>query len=982
MVSRRRFLGDMAALSVSGLALKQRTLAEKFEVSPHGQSAQQGVLFKPRFAPSEGMVCDLEKPLRDELCLNGSWRFQPIAVPKEFRRGTGVPPELPLPVESKWDVTPLKVPSPWNVNTWGNGRGAGDGTRQPYVADSVYYPSYPRAWDAAEMGWLQRTFLLPPSWKSRSLILHFEAVAGDAQVFLNGRLVTRHFDSFMPFEADVTELVESDRENILLVGIRKSNLLNIITPGYPEGQQRTYPNGSNMDNLVGIWNDVYLWALPSVRIDGVFVQPQVAERNLRVEVVLRNDTDIMQHVTVSGEVSPWKNLAGTDVLSAPEPKWKLDAPVLDLRTATVSVPAKGNATLTLECPVKGELKTWAPDHPNLNGLVLHVKDRNQQKLDTKYTRFGWRQFTLKGRKLVLNGEPLKLWGDFGHPFGPFVLSRRYVWQDYTMIKSMGGNMVRPHANVMPRFWLELADEMGLCVLDETSIFGSSIALNLKEPITWERFTSHLDGLVIRDRNHPSVFGWGVANEMFALSLHTDKADHNAGYALLKQLAERPRRLDPTRQWISVDGDQDLDGSLPVWSKHMGIGLPKDLPNLDKPRMIGEHGGTYFAGPPLLRSINGDKAYESYRGRNEALAYDLYRMVTQTAIPDLTAFSESEIVWFGIEQLPFGYTSVSRPPNKTDGIFFPVFVENVPGVQIERLPPYVMGLNPGFDPELPAFRPLPLYEAMKAAINPLGPQESPWSRFPILSRSTRPNAPAPVEKVAYLGAPDSELSRSLSAMGVPLIPLGDGADIRILVIDGETVNDSQAQAATVRVTDLLDRNGLVWVMVPEKGAALNNLKSILGQDVSLTNREATSLVHGRANSSVDSLTLADLYFANETGDRRIQKAGLAGSFVDAGRVLLTACNSDWTLFEHCPETAKCGSMLIYEHLQKPAGAALVEANRSKGKVWLSTLNPAPTSPAFLFFWSQLWSQVGVHLDQEAKPTPQKKQDHDLLLDGPP
>jgi beta-galactosidase len=470
--------------------------------------------------------------------------------------------------------------------------------------------------------------------------------------------------------------------------------------------------------------------------------------------------------------------------------------------------------------------------------------------------------------------------------------------------------------------------------------------------------------------------------MFALSLHTDKTDHEAGYALLRQLAERPRKLDPTRQWISVDGDQDLDGSLPVWSKHMGMGLPRDLPDTAKPRMIGEHGGTYYAGPPLLSAINGDRAYESYRGRNEALAYDAYRMATEVARPELTAFSESEVVWFGLEQLPFGYASVTRPPDKTDGIFFPTFVENVPGVQIERLPPYVTTLNPGFDPTLPAFRPLPLYEAMKAAINPMGPQASPWSKFPVIAPGTRPALPAHGEAVSFLGGPTSELYRNLAAMGVPFVPSTNNQTAKILVVDGETISEAQVKESAAQIREVLNGGGLVWVMVVEKGAALRNLKDVLGAEVVLTNRPATSLVQGKANSVVGSLSLKDLYFADEPSERRIQKVGLAGPFVEEGTVLLTACGSDWTLFERQPEAAKCASMLIYEHLQKPAGASLVETARGTGRLWVSTLNPAPESPAFASFWSHLWGCVGVRLDKSATPAQQKKLEHDLLLDGPP
>ena len=255
--------------------------------------SRAGVDFSHAFAPSEGMVPDVEKPLRDEICLDGSWQFQIIETPSSFKKGSGTPPEIPQPVDDKWEANAIKIPSPWNVNDWGTGPDfGGTGTGHPCAADSAYYPSYPQSWIGVEMGWLKRTFRLPEGWAGRRIILHFEAIAGEAQVFINGKPVGKHFDSFLPFDLDVTDLVKSDGENELLVGVRKSSLFNIVTPDYPSGQQRTYPNGSNMDNLVGIWGDVFLWALPVVRVDDVFVQPQVDKNSLLAEVTLRNDTQI------------------------------------------------------------------------------------------------------------------------------------------------------------------------------------------------------------------------------------------------------------------------------------------------------------------------------------------------------------------------------------------------------------------------------------------------------------------------------------------------------------------------------------------------------------------------------------------------------------------------------------------------------------------------------------------------------------------
>ena len=575
--------------------------------------------FAGDFAPAEGFVKPQEKPLRAELCLNGAWQFQPVAVPEGFQRGAGVPPELSKPTATGWDATPLKIPSPWNVNAWGCGRNVGAGTEHPLWPDSVYFPSYPAAWDNVEMGWLRRSFTVPDDWGARRLVLHFEAVAGECQVFINGQLAGTHFDKYLPFELDITPLVRRDAANELLVGVRAHRLFDKQSARYPK-MRAPYPCGSETEKLVGIWQDVFLLGLPPVRVADVFVKPLVSQNALELEVTVRNDADREQTVTVGGELFPWVDLSENTT----ELRWKLDAPLFALKPGSVTVAAGQSAKLLLREPVAGRLKPWTPATPQLYAAVLAVQ-QGGQVVDKRFARFGWRQFVISGKKLLLNGEPLQLTGDFLHPFGPFIMSRSYAWAWFWLIKDFGGNAVRPHAQPHPRHYLELADELGLVVLDETAIFGSSIALNFEEPAAWQRFAGHYDALVLRDRNHPCVLGWSFGNELFAIFNlnNVAKDDTDRWYRQLAELGQRARQLDPTRDWISCDGDEDLRGTLPVWSRHFGHGTPlEQLPEINKPLMVGESGGTYYARPKQLAEFNGARAFESYAGRNDARAIDV------------------------------------------------------------------------------------------------------------------------------------------------------------------------------------------------------------------------------------------------------------------------------------------------------------------------------------------------------------------------
>ena len=930
--------------------------------------------FDRDFAPGEDFVAAPEQPLRQSICLNGRWQFQPVPLPKEFRRGTGTPPDLPPPTAEGWENVPLKIPSPWNVNTWGCGRATGAGTSHPYWPGSLYYPSYPAAWDTVEMGWTRRSFRVPADWPRQRIVLHFEAVAGECQVLVNGRMAGGHFDKFLPFDIDVTALVRRDAQNELLVGIRNHWLFDKIGRVYPK-MNAPYPCGSNTDGLVGIWQDVYLLSLPAVRIRDVFVKPLVDRDTLELEVTLQNDTAAEQSLRLAGDIHPWINLAGHEVLSAPEPKWRLDPPVLNAAAREITLPPGGQTTVTLRETVRSRLQTWTPETPNLYAALLHLS-RGATRIDSHYTRFGWRQLAIRGGDLLLNGRKLKLVGDLLHPFGPLSMSRRNVWAWYKMVKDFGGNAVRPHAQIHPRCYLDLADEMGIMVLDETALFGSSIRLNFEEPEAWRRFESHYDGLVLRDRNHPSVFGWSFGNELFAIfNLNqVSREDSDRWYGQLTKLGLRARRLDPTRDWISCDGDEDLRGTLPVWSKHFGHGTPLDrLPQLDKPLMVGESGGTYYARPKELAIFNGDRAYEDYRGRSEALGIDLYDNLVRMARPRLAYFSASETVWFGLEHLNLGYDDFTRLPGDGDGVrLASPFAEGRPGMQPERIPPYVTTLNPGWDPRLPLYRPLPMFHAEKAAMTPGGPQPCPYPAAAAASGPVRPQPMATIDRVAFHGDRHGALARRLTALGVPLSnePIeATPAGLTIMDLPGPQEADRHAWKQTLDAAAA--HGGIILVMLaagPQGTVPVSSQESVdnsplaglLDAPLHLTQRPATGLTADASHPWVASLTLADLYFAEDGADRYILRQGMDGPLVQRGRVLLQASNTDWSLFNESGENAKCASLMLYEHLTKPSGAALVASPHGKGTLLLSTVDWHIATRQADQLWRKLFAALGVKL----------------------
>jgi len=328
-----------------------------------------------------------------------------------------------------------------------------------------------------------------------------------------------------------------------------------------------------------------------------------------------------------------------------------------------------------------------------------------------------------------------------------------------------------------------------------------------------------------------------------------------------------------------------------------------------------------------------------------------------ARPKLAWYSASETAWFGVEHLPFGYRDFTRLPQPSDGVWFTApFVDGKPGAQIERIPPYVATLNPGWDGTLPLYRPLAMFEAEKAALAPDGPRPCPWDHR--VASPPRPDAAAPtLRSIGFLGPRDGSMARRLTALGVPL---GDG-DSPLTLADAGTMSEADVSVAQRR----LAAGATVLLFLD---AAPSARVAPLLPGVGVTERTATMLVADSAHPWTAPLAAKDLYFAEEGADRFIQRHGLTGALVDGGHVLLRASDTDWSLFNEAPENAKCAALLLGEQLLKPPGAALVARAAGPGQMAVCSLDPRDGGKAATAFWRRLLANMGVVLAASTAGTP--------------
>jgi beta-galactosidase len=903
------------------------------------------VYYNHPFNPVQGLINKVEKPYREEICLNGMWDFMPLY-------GTSSE-DFVLPSSFKKDTVGINIPSPWNVNGFTNGQGG----------DFRAYPSYPDKWKEAKTGWMRKTFVLPSDWGGKRHILHFEGVMGKTQVYVNGQKAAENFELFLPFEADVTSLLKPGEDNEILVGVAKADLFD------ERGRygRRTYAGGSMWGTeMAGIWQDVYLFAYPPVYVEDVFVHPEVKNKRLKIELSIRNTTSHKHVIDIRTAVRKWYNTAGNTLSQAPAEKGELAEQISLLfpDEKKVTLPANTSTRVTVEKAVNDELAFWTPETPCLYGAVIRLWEKNES-IDVKYVRFGWREFDIQGDRLLLNGTPVYLKGDSWHFLGVPQMTRRYAWAWFNMLKDANANAVRFHAQPFPRFYLDVADEMGICALDETGIWSSDGGPKIDSEAYWNSCIEHIRRLIHRDKNHPSVFGWSVCNETLPVAVHVFKAPEELVKRQVDEInrwVEVVKELDATRPWISGDGEDMRPTNLPTVIGHYGDkqGM-KNWASRGKPWGIGEQSMAYYGTPKQASKYNGERAYESMLGRMEAIAVESYDLIRTQRELNASYSSVFNIVWYGLQPLGLGLKDSRHAPTLDDGIFFH-FEQGAPGMHPERLGPYTTTLNPGYDPSLPLYKAWPMFDAIRNAnATPI----QPWS-IGIREEETQETQETqetrqeiiPADGLVVLTASDTFMKK-MEDLGLKLLAAKNLTGSSLIVIDGiHPPTDAQdvvkkALAAGARI--------FIQGITPETQSFVNQ---ILPFPISLEKREATSFLKQGQPLLLRGLKHADFYFAELLPQgHTAMHYGLSGDFARKSEVFLRAGNTEWQRWNNQPETSKTANVYRSELEIKNSDIAIAAIKSGKSEIILSTLdlNQLPTASSFLL--SAMFTHLGADISNE-------------------
>ena len=455
------------------------------------------------FAASSILPAQQLIPAREKLLMDFGWRFQlgdAASVEGDFGYGKGAlfakagQPTGPLEPsfnDSLWRTVDL--PHDWVVELdFVNSRDE----------DVKYHGFKPvgRTFPRNSIGWYRRTFTLPKSDEHRRIVLQFDGVFRDCDVWLNGNLLGRNFSGYSGFSFDATDYLKFGEKNVLAVRVDATQYEGWFYEG------------------AGIYRHVWMVKYGPVHIaeNGVFVHSAIKGKTATVtaETEAVNQSDKEASIRVESVILDHSGKQKGVVLSR---AMKIGAWETSRIEQNVNLP---NPHL------------WDLDDPYCYTLLTRVR-LGDKIVDNTSTTFGVRDLRFDLAKgFLLNGRVVKVQGVCCHQDHAGVgsaLPDRLQYFRIEKLKEMGCNAYRTSHNPPTPELLDACDKLGMLVLDENRLLGSS-----------PEFMAQFERLIRRDRNHPSVFLWSLGNEEWGIQ--NSETGKRIAVSLLRKLKE----LDPTR----------------------------------------------------------------------------------------------------------------------------------------------------------------------------------------------------------------------------------------------------------------------------------------------------------------------------------------------------------------------------------------------------------------------------------------------------
>ena len=472
----------------------------------------------------------------------------------------------------------------------------------------------------------QKAIEIPEDWKNKRIFIRFDAVSSFALVKLNGKTIVEHEGSFVPFESEITDVIQK-KGNLLQVDVKANTISDILacTSQYA------------VHTVAGILRKVTLFVLPESNISDISIQTVFDKKfenaNLNVEVKMESSNNDSQE----------KQLRYSLYAGSKRVVQKTFPVTSDHSKVSIKVKKPNH---------------WNPESPYLYELVIELM-KNGKTLQTNKQKIGFRQVEVRGSEVFVNGKAIKLHGvnrHVAHPLTGRSISPEIERLDAELFKKANCNYIRTSHYPPSEEFLNAADELGLFVESEASLTWIE---HHASPIwgNWnyldERFLPYMLRANIENiqatKNHPSIILWSLANE-------------SRWSPLWNKVKQVVKSMDSSRPTTFHDQ---------CWGGFNNAGSTADVANYHYPGINGPAATDTMSRPTLF----GEYSHLSTYNRRELLTdpgvRDAYNLPLVTFYDSIYAHSNNlgGAIWSGIDDtfhLPNGKIVGYGPWGPLDG----------------------------------------------------------------------------------------------------------------------------------------------------------------------------------------------------------------------------------------------------------------------------------------------------------------------------
>lgn len=365
--------------------------------------------------------------------------------------------------------------------------------------------------------WYEREFYIPEHWNGKRIVLRFGSVTHYGKVWINGQYVMEHAGGYTPFEKDISPYVSFDKKNRVTVMV--DNILDFTTT--PIGKME----GKNLDYYFDFFN-----------YSGI-------HRPVKIYTTAK---EYIRDITIVTDLKQEKGIVHYDIEAVGSENVKVS--VVDEEGQVVANSSGVKGSIEVENP-----RLWQPGNAYLYTLLVELTNHDGTIVDVYEEEFGIRTVEVSGKDFLINGKPFYFKG-FGKHEDSELNGRGFNevanTKDFSLMKWIGANSFRTAHYPYSEEIMRQADREGIVVIDETAAVGLHINLlgaimgGADKRTTWEQVQTHeshaqaIKELIKRDKNHPCVVMWSIANE--------PAGDEEGAYEYFKPLVDLTKELDSTR----------------------------------------------------------------------------------------------------------------------------------------------------------------------------------------------------------------------------------------------------------------------------------------------------------------------------------------------------------------------------------------------------------------------------------------------------